>query len=81
VTPKRLNKIFPEIQVYVVYLAISVVSKTGFGIFLAHLACLKSEKSEMPENFQVHVSRITLIPSSKFKYIILEANLSNYLKL
>jgi hypothetical protein len=62
VTPKRYNKIFPEIQcirLYVVYLVISAVSKTGFGIFEAHLLPLKSEKSEMPENFQVHVSRIT----------------------
>jgi NO-binding membrane sensor protein with MHYT domain len=43
---------------------ISAVSKTGFGIFSAHLVCLKSEKSEMPGNFQVYISRITLIPSS-----------------
>jgi hypothetical protein len=53
---KDKTKYFPKSKVYVVYLVISVVSKTGFGIFLAHLVCLKSEKSEMPENFQVHVS-------------------------
>jgi hypothetical protein len=48
----------------VVYLVINAVSKTGFGIFVAHLVYLKSEKSEMPENFQVLVSKITLVPSS-----------------
>jgi hypothetical protein len=70
----------------VVSFVISVVSKTGFGIFLAHLACLKTEKSEMPGKFHVHVSRITLIPKllnalKKFKYIILEAKLSNKSKI
>jgi hypothetical protein len=43
----------------------NVVFKTGLEIFLAHLVCLKSEKQEMPGNFQVQVSRITLITSSK----------------
>jgi hypothetical protein len=61
---KDKTKYFLQSKVYVVYLIISVVSKTGFAIFLAHLVCLKSEKSEMPGNLQVHVSRITLIPSS-----------------
>jgi hypothetical protein len=49
---------------YAVSLVISVVSKTDFGIFVAHLVWLKSEKSEMSGNFLVHVSRITIICSS-----------------
>jgi hypothetical protein len=36
------TKYFLKSKVYVVSLVISVVSKTGFGIFLAHLVCLKS---------------------------------------
>jgi hypothetical protein len=63
VSPKDTTKYFLKFKEYVVPLVISVVSKTGFGIFLAHLVCLKSKKSEMPGNFQVHVSRITLILS------------------
>jgi hypothetical protein len=39
---KRYNKIFPMYTW--VSLVISVVSKTGFEIFLAHLVWLKSEK-------------------------------------
>jgi hypothetical protein len=58
---KATTKYFLKSKVYVVSLVSSVVSKTGFGIFPAHLVCLKSEKSEMPGIFQVHVSRITLI--------------------
>jgi hypothetical protein len=41
---KNTTKYYLKSKVYVVYLAISVVSKTGFGIFLAHLVGLKSEK-------------------------------------
>jgi hypothetical protein len=61
---KDTIKYFQKFKVCVVSLKINVVSKAGFGIFLAHLVCLKSEKSEMPGKFQVHVSRITLILSS-----------------
>jgi hypothetical protein len=54
VTPERYKKKYlPKSKVYLVSLIISAVSKTGFGIFLAQLVCLKSEKSEMPGNFQV----------------------------
>jgi hypothetical protein len=56
----------------VVYSVISAVSKAGFGIFLAHLICLKSEKAEMPGYFQVHVSRITLIKALKKCPVILK---------
>jgi hypothetical protein len=41
---KDTTKYFLKSKVYVVPLVISVVSKTGFEIFLAHLVCLKSEK-------------------------------------
>jgi hypothetical protein len=41
---KDTTKYFPKFKVYVVSLIIGVVSKTGFGNFLAHLVCLKSEK-------------------------------------
>jgi hypothetical protein len=61
---KDTTKYFLKFKVYVVSLVINVVSKTGFGIFLAHLVCLKYAKSEIPGKFQVHVSRITLISSS-----------------
>jgi hypothetical protein len=44
-TPKRYTtKYFLKSKAYVVSLVISVVSKNGFGIFLAHLVCLKFEK-------------------------------------
>jgi hypothetical protein len=36
------HKVFYEIKVYVVSLVLSFVSKTDFGILLAHLVCLKS---------------------------------------
>jgi hypothetical protein len=61
---KDTTKYFLKSKVYVVSLVKSVVSKTGFGIFLAHLVCLKSEKSKLPGIFQEHVSRIPLIVSS-----------------
>jgi hypothetical protein len=42
---KDTKKYFLKSKVYIVVsLLISVVSKTGFEIFLAHLVCLKSEK-------------------------------------
>jgi hypothetical protein len=41
---KDTTNYFPKSKVYVVSLIISVVSKTGFGIILAHLVCIKSEK-------------------------------------
>jgi hypothetical protein len=43
-TIKCPNWVTLKFKVYVVSLIISVVCKTGFGIFLAHLVCLKSEK-------------------------------------
>jgi hypothetical protein len=58
----------------VVSLVISVVSKTGLGIFLAHLVFLKSEKSGMPENFQVHLNDCSdpeLLKASKKPRILL----------
>jgi hypothetical protein len=61
---KVTTKYFLKFKVYVVSLVINLISKTGFGILLAHMVFLKSEKEEMPENYQVHVSRITLILSS-----------------
>jgi hypothetical protein len=48
---KNTTKYFLRSKVYVVSLIISVVFETGFGIFLAHLVCHKSEKSEMAGNF------------------------------
>jgi hypothetical protein len=45
----------------VVSSVISLISKTGFGIFLAHLVCLKSEKSKMPENFQKSTSAFSVL--------------------
>jgi hypothetical protein len=50
---KRYNFFYQKSKVYVVSLVISVVSKTGFGILLAHLISFKSEKKGMPGNFQV----------------------------
>jgi hypothetical protein len=41
VTPKRYNKIFLKIQSIRGFFG---NTKTGFGIFLAHLVCLRSEK-------------------------------------
>jgi hypothetical protein len=35
---------FPKSKVNVVSIVISVISRIGFGIFLVHLVCLKSEK-------------------------------------
>jgi hypothetical protein len=46
---KDPTKYFPKSKYYVVSLVIILVFKTGFGIFLAHLICLKSEKKEMSE--------------------------------
>jgi hypothetical protein len=62
---KDTKKYFLNSNVYVFSLVISLVCKTGFGIFPAHLIRLKSEKWEMPGNFKVHVSRITMILTSK----------------
>jgi hypothetical protein len=41
-TPKDTKKYSPKSKVFVVSLVISVVLKTGFGTFLAHLECLKA---------------------------------------
>jgi hypothetical protein len=58
-------------------LVISRVSKTGFGIFLAHLVCLKSEKSEMPGNFQVHDSYVSGITLTKVWFAVHQGNRKN----
>jgi hypothetical protein len=49
---ERDNKVFYEIKVHVVSLVLSLIFKTVFGMFLAHLVCLKSVKLEMPGSFQ-----------------------------
>jgi hypothetical protein len=41
------KKYFSKSKGYVVSKIISIASKTGFGMFLAHLVFLKSEKLEM----------------------------------
>jgi hypothetical protein len=46
---KDTTKYFLKSKVYVVSLVMSVVSKTAFGIFLAHLVCLKSENQKCLE--------------------------------
>jgi hypothetical protein len=58
---KRDHKVFYETKVYVVSLVLSLVFKIVFGIFLAHLVCLKSVQLKMSGSFQVS-SRNTLIP-------------------
>jgi hypothetical protein len=42
-----------EIKVHVVRSVLSLVFKTVFGMYLAHLVCLKSVKKEMSGSFQV----------------------------
>jgi hypothetical protein len=40
---KNIQQNISEMEVYVVSLVLGIVSKTGFGIFLARLVFLKSE--------------------------------------
>jgi hypothetical protein len=50
---KETTRYLTKTKGYVVFLALSLVFKTVFGIFLASLVCLKSVKFEMSGNFQV----------------------------
>jgi hypothetical protein len=75
---KDTTKYFLKSKVYVVSLIISVVSKTGFGIFLAHLVCFKSEHLEITGNFKMHVSRMPLILKSFEKVQIHHSRSSSF---
>jgi hypothetical protein len=55
---KEITMFLTKTKVYLVSLILSLVFKTGFGIFLAPLSCLKSVKWEMSGNFQVRSQRI-----------------------
>jgi hypothetical protein len=49
VAPKRFNKISPKIQIIRDFFGNKIFSKANFGIFLAHLVCIKSEKEKCLE--------------------------------